>query len=174
MESRSSAPFALGDFPEGSAFRIGPWQAYPTTNELVREDETVRVTPKVMQVLVCLARTPGEAVTRDALFEEVWRGTVVSEDVLNRAISELRKVFGDDPQQPRYIETLPKVGYRLVAPVAFPFPETLPGERVLLRLLNAGLRTRLPVVPNISLEVVAEDARRIVEGQRSALAAPSP
>lgn len=90
----------------------------------------MRVEPKVMGVLVALSRRPGQLVTREELFEEVWTGTVVTEDVLTRSISELRKVFGDDPKSPRYIETIPKTGYRLVAPLSVgPFGDSVPGGR---------------------------------------------
>jgi len=79
--------------------------------------QVVQVQPKIMDVLVCLAGRPGEVVTREELLRTVWAGTHVTEHVLARAISELRKVFDDSPQRPRVIETIPKVGYRLIAPV---------------------------------------------------------
>ena len=79
--------------------------------------QVVQVQPKIMDVLVCLAGRPGEVVTREELFSTVWAGTHVTEHVLARAISELRKVFDDSAQKPRVIETIPKVGYRLIAPV---------------------------------------------------------
>ena len=79
--------------------------------------QVVQVQPKIMDVLVCLAARPGEVVTREELFGTVWAGTHVTEHVLARAISELRKVFDDSAQKPRVIETIPKVGYRLIAPV---------------------------------------------------------
>jgi DNA-binding winged helix-turn-helix (wHTH) protein len=98
--------------------QIGGWLVQPSLNSLERHGTTVRVTPKVMQVLCSLAANPGAAVTRDQLLEHVWSGTVVTEEVLTRAVSELRKVFEDDPQDPQFIQTIPKVGYRLIAPVA--------------------------------------------------------
>ena len=79
--------------------------------------QVVQVQPKIMDVLVCLAGRAGEVVTREELLGTVWAGTHVTEHVLARAISELRKVFDDSAQQPRVIETIPKVGYRLIAPV---------------------------------------------------------
>jgi DNA-binding winged helix-turn-helix (wHTH) protein/Tol biopolymer transport system component len=100
-----------------SAFRVGDWLVEPTLNSLSRPDSTVRLEPKVMQVLVCLAEHPGKLTSKDRLLRSVWPGTFVTEDVLTRAISELRHVLGDDPKQPRFIETIPKGGYRLVADV---------------------------------------------------------
>jgi len=78
----------------------------------------VQLEPRVMAVLVQLAERPGEVVTRDALLVAVGGGTIVQEEALTHAISRLRHAFGDDPRAPRYIETIPKRGYRLVAEVA--------------------------------------------------------
>ncbi|HVT58891.1 MAG TPA: winged helix-turn-helix domain-containing protein [Thermoanaerobaculia bacterium] len=75
---------------------------------------SVQVEPKVM-VLVCLAAAPGEVVSREALIDRVWQGAFVSDDVLTRSIGQLRRLFGDDPEQPRVIETIRKRGYRLIA-----------------------------------------------------------
>ena len=99
-------------------FYVGPWLVEPKINRISGNTRSHRVEPKVMGVLVLLSRNPGEVVTREQLFEEVWRGTVVTDDVLTRSISELRKVFADDRRSPGYIETIQKTGYRLIAPVA--------------------------------------------------------
>lgn len=68
-----------------------------------------------MEVLLCLSRHPGEPVTKDQLLQEVWRNTFVTDDVLKRSISELRRVFEDDARESKTIETIPKRGYRLIA-----------------------------------------------------------
>lgn len=70
-----------------------------------------------MGVLVCLAQRSGEVVPKEQLVHEVWRDTFVTDDVLIRCISELRKAFGDNAGQPAVIETIPKKGYRLLLPV---------------------------------------------------------
>jgi Tol biopolymer transport system component/DNA-binding winged helix-turn-helix (wHTH) protein len=70
-----------------------------------------------MQVLECLAEQPGDVVSRDTLVARVWPGVFVTDDVLHRAIRELRRVFGDDTANPAYVETIRKRGYRLIAPV---------------------------------------------------------
>jgi DNA-binding winged helix-turn-helix (wHTH) protein len=99
-------------------FRVGAFLVRPRLNRVVAADgRVVQVQPKIMEVLLLLAGRAGEVVTREELFETVWRGTHVSEHVLARAISALRKLFGDDRARPRFIETIPKTGYRLVAPV---------------------------------------------------------
>ncbi|HMB89696.1 MAG TPA: DPP IV N-terminal domain-containing protein [Rhodothermales bacterium] len=98
-------------------FYISAWRIQPRQNRIYGPAGATRVEPKMMEVLCCLATHPGEVVTRDELLETAWAGTVVTDDVLTRSISELRKVFGDDPRQPQVIETIPKTGYRLIAPV---------------------------------------------------------
>src|SRR5215472_7471144 len=70
-----------------------------------------------MEVLVCLAAHAGEALPKEQLLQTVWPDTFVSEDGLKRCISELRRVFEDDAREPHVIETIPKRGYRLIAPV---------------------------------------------------------
>ncbi len=78
----------------------------------------VRLEPKVMQVLVCLAERPGDVVAKERLMRSVWPDAFVGDDVLTRCISELRRVFGDDAKEPRVIQTIPKTGYRLIARVS--------------------------------------------------------
>jgi TolB-like protein len=70
-----------------------------------------------MGVLVSLARNAGEVITRDQFIEQVWGGRIVSDEVLSRCISLLRNQLGDDPKNPEYIQTVPKIGYRLIKPV---------------------------------------------------------
>jgi len=99
-------------------FQVGDWRVDPSLNTLALNGTTIRVEPKVMEVLVCLASQPGEPVSKEKILSAVWPETFVSDDVLIRSVSELRRVFEDDAKQPRFIQTIPKRGYRLVAPVA--------------------------------------------------------
>jgi Tol biopolymer transport system component/DNA-binding winged helix-turn-helix (wHTH) protein len=99
------------------AFEVGEWQVHPSLNRLTRGADEVRLEPKVMQVLEALAATPGDVVTRDELVARVWPGVFVTDDVLHRAIRELRRAFGDDTAKPAYVETIRKRGYRLIAAV---------------------------------------------------------
>lgn len=103
--------------PVESDFYIERRLIQPQLNRVVCEKSTVQIQPKIMQVLICLVEEQGQVVTKDQLFERVWADTHVTEHVLSRAISELRKIFGDDPKRPSVIETIPKVGYRLIADV---------------------------------------------------------
>src|SRR5690242_12952420 len=70
-----------------------------------------------MQVLLCLAEQPGQVIPKERLIQRVWPDTFVSDDVLTRSISELRRAFGDDAREPRFIQTIPRSGYRLIARV---------------------------------------------------------
>ena len=71
-----------------------------------------------MALLVRLAQTPGAVVSRETLIDEVWSRRMVNDEVLSRAIADLRGALRDDSRTPRYIETIPKSGYRLIAAVA--------------------------------------------------------
>lgn len=100
-------------------FRVGDFRLDVTANELTGTDGRVqRIEPRLMALLVRLARTPGAVVSRDTLIDEVWARRMVNDEVLSRAIADLRQALGDDSRTPRYIETIPKSGYRLIANVA--------------------------------------------------------
>jgi DNA-binding winged helix-turn-helix (wHTH) protein len=91
-----------------------------TQRELLFKDGTkVRLPGKVFQTLVALLDKPGEVVTRDALREKLWpEGTFVNYDAnVNTTVNKLRLVLGDSPDQPAYIETIPRLGYCFVGSV---------------------------------------------------------
>lgn len=71
-----------------------------------------------MRLLVCLAEHAGEVVSIDDLLDQVWSGVTVSSDSVYQAVASLRRLLGDDPKQPTYIETVPRLGYRMVAAVS--------------------------------------------------------
>ena len=98
-------------------FRLGEWLICPQLNTVQKDGGTVRLEHKFMQVLVCLAGRPGEVVSKEELIGTVWVDTFVTDDVLTRAVSELRRILKDDAKQPHIIETVSKNGYRLIAPV---------------------------------------------------------
>ena len=98
-------------------FTLGEWTVSPDLNSLARDGRTVHLEPKIMKVLVVLAEHPGDVVSKEHIFDRVWPDTFVSDEVLTRSISELRKAFEDNPREPKYIQTIAKGGYRLVAPV---------------------------------------------------------
>jgi Tol biopolymer transport system component/DNA-binding winged helix-turn-helix (wHTH) protein len=96
-------------------FRIGDRIVQPQLNRIRYGTQTFQLEPKIMRVLLRLAERPGEVVTKESLFQDVWEGNFVTEDVLTRAIGELRRVLDDDAASPRVIETIRKTGYRLIA-----------------------------------------------------------
>jgi DNA-binding winged helix-turn-helix (wHTH) protein/TolB-like protein/tetratricopeptide (TPR) repeat protein len=98
-------------------FRLGEWLICPQLNTVQRDGTTVRLEQKFMQVLVCLAGRPGQVISKDELIRTVWADTFVTDDVLTRAVSELRRILKDDAKQPHIIETVAKNGYRLIAPL---------------------------------------------------------
>jgi Tol biopolymer transport system component/DNA-binding winged helix-turn-helix (wHTH) protein len=101
-------------------FYIGRWLIQPQAGRIIHGDRRVRVEPKVMDVLVFLAAHAGEVLSKERIIRAVWPDTFVTDEVLTRAVFELRKIFGDDPRKPRVIETIPRKGYRLIAPVSSP------------------------------------------------------
>ena len=111
-------------------YRIGDWLIHPRINSIEKGGETVHLEPKVMQVLLTLASEPGEVITRERLRTTVWPDVFVGEDVLIRAISELRRAFSDDPREPTVIQTVPKVGYRLITSVTLAEAETSDGAPI--------------------------------------------
>jgi DNA-binding winged helix-turn-helix (wHTH) protein len=98
-------------------FRVGPWLVEPSLNTVSCNGMAVRLEQKQIEVLVCLAQQAGHLVSKEKLLQTVWPDTFVGDDVLIRSICELRRVFEDDPKDARYIQTIPKRGYRLVASV---------------------------------------------------------
>ena len=107
-------------------FQLGEWSVHPDQGLLVGDKGELHLEPKVMEVLIYLAERQDQVVRRDDLISDVWHGTFVSDEVLSRAISLLRTCLGDDRMTPYYIQTLPKVGYRLlmeVTPLVVPDQE---------------------------------------------------
>ena len=103
--------------------RFGNFSFDRESGQLWSASTELRLTPKSAAVLRMLLGNPGQPVTKQALFETVWKGTVVSDDALTSCIQELRRALRDDPRQPQYIETRHRQGYRFVAPVIEPTVE---------------------------------------------------
>lgn len=97
-------------------FWLDDWYVDPVAGSLLRDGAEIRLEPKVMTVLLVLASRAGEVISREEIEELAWPGVVVGYDALASSIIKLRKALGDDSRHPRYIETVPKRGYRLIAP----------------------------------------------------------
>jgi len=141
--------------PYDGDFQLDRWNVDAHGNQLLANGYTVRLEPKVMEVLLCLAMHAGEVVEKDQLMREVWRDTFVTHDSLKRCVSILRRVLSDKPNCPRIIETIPKRGYRLCAPIMYPslgksqgnnqrrialvlLPQSATASRIVSEQLNAG------------------------------------
>ncbi len=100
-----------------SEFKVAEWRIEPRMNCIHRDAQQVQLEPRVMHLLTCLATRPGKVILRQELLDAVWADTVVCEDSLSKAISDLRRALGDESKSPTFIETIRKSGYRLIAPV---------------------------------------------------------
>ena len=96
---------------------FGPFVLDPTDRLLLRDNEPVELGGRYFDALLLLAGEPGRLITKDRFHQEVWRGIPVTDEALTQCIRTLRRQLGDDAAAPRYIETVPKHGYRFVAPV---------------------------------------------------------
>lgn len=97
--------------------QVGVWRVAPMAGRISREGADRALEPKVMDLLILLASRPGDVVPHEEMLTALWPNMVVGDDTLARCVSKLRKALGDDPKAPRYIETISKRGYRLIAPV---------------------------------------------------------
>lgn len=127
-------------------FQLGEWCVQPQINSVRKNGTEIHLEPKVMQVLALLASHPGEVITKERLLDAVWPGIFVGEDVLTRSISEIRRALQDDARSPRFIQTIPKAGYRLIMPVTLDSP--INGEA-------EGLKSEIPA-PSMEEENAGE------------------
>lgn len=100
-----------------SPFEIGEWLVEPDLLRIVRDDASHKLEPMAMRLLVFLAERPAEVISRAEILKEVWEERVVVDETLSRGMSLVRQALGDNAQDPSYIETIPKRGYRLIASV---------------------------------------------------------
>jgi TolB-like protein/tetratricopeptide (TPR) repeat protein len=100
-----------------SGFRLNGIPVWPASGEIDSPGGRVRVEPKAMAVLMALAEAGGAVVNREELIRAVWPRGFVTDDVLTRCVSQLRKSLGDCVSAPVFLETIPRRGYRLVCKV---------------------------------------------------------
>lgn len=103
-----------------SRFWMDDLHVQPDRCVVVRAGEEIKLEKRMMQVLVMLAECAGETLSTEQLLIGIWRGTFYGDNPVTKTMSILRKRIGDDKHKPRYIRTIPKVGYRLIAPVTLP------------------------------------------------------
>jgi TolB-like protein/Flp pilus assembly protein TadD len=104
--------------PSRAVFRVGDWTVEPETCRLARTGEDRFLRPKLVDLLLLLARHPNQVLTKNQILDQVWHTRFVSESALTRNVAELRRTLDDRARPARYIETIPKRGYRLIAEVS--------------------------------------------------------
>lgn len=119
------------------SYEFGDFRLDATEHLLWHDEKPVPLTPKVFETLLLLVRRGGHLVEKDDLMKQIWADAVVEEANVARNIWTLRKALGDDEREHRYIETVPKLGYRFVAPV-----RELPSEAVDV-LVRRQVRARI-------------------------------
>ncbi len=105
-----------------TTLRLGDWQLDTISGVATRDGGRIQLEPRALALLLRLAERPGEVVSIDALLARGWPDVIVSQDSVYQAITSLRRQLGDDPRQPRYIATVPRLGYRLIADVSATTP----------------------------------------------------
>ena len=124
-------------------FRLGEWLIEADLNRLSRDGESLLIEPKSMAVLVYLCQRPGEVVSADELINEIWQGRPMGDNPVYKSVAKLRRSLGDHAGEPRYIATVAKKGYRLVANVESVATSATDGRE--RRKSATGPRQYLPV-----------------------------
>ncbi|NCP63403.1 MAG: AAA family ATPase [Paraglaciecola sp.] len=104
-------------------FFLAQWQVNPTTNVIRDGDQVKQLEPKAMDVLLLLCQQAGEVLSADDIVDACWGNAEIGDNPVHKAINQLRKALNDNPSQPRFIETIRKRGYRIVAELTFPFDD---------------------------------------------------
>ena len=99
-----------------------------TERRLLRDGQPLEVTARYFDALLLMVENPAQLISRDRFLDEAWRGVPVTDEALSQCITQLRKLLGDSPSRPRFIETVPKHGYRFIAPISAAGAERRPGR----------------------------------------------
>src|SRR6516165_4967701 len=94
--------------------RFGPFQLDSKSRELRRDDRVISLRPKSFQLLTYMTEHPGRLLSKDELLDAGWGKAAVSDGVLKVCIWEIREALGDDPAEPRYVQTVHRAGYRFI------------------------------------------------------------
>ena len=101
----------------GPVFEFGEFAVLSSQRQLTRNGAPLETNSRYLDALILMLEHPGQLITRERFLDEVWRGVPVTDEALSQCIANLRRTLGDDASKPRFIETVPKHGYRFVAPV---------------------------------------------------------
>jgi DNA-binding winged helix-turn-helix (wHTH) protein/Tfp pilus assembly protein PilF len=135
------------DRPLGESFAIGAWRVDPHEGVIRGEEREVRLEPQLMSLLLLFAASPGRVIAKDEIVARVWDGRSIGDDTLSGAISRLRSALGETKER-RYIETLPKRGYRfLLAPDAQAARPSTRSDEVDELIAKGRAATRMPLPP---------------------------
>src|SRR6184192_1616992 len=134
--------------------RFGRFALDTRTGELRKDDSRVRVPDQSMEILKALVERPGELVTREQLRERLWPSDtfVDFEHGLNAAVRRLREALGDSAEEPRLIETIPRRGYRFIAPLD-EHPPVSAGSLVVKWVAIAGVATTVLLAAVVAFNV---------------------
>jgi DNA-binding winged helix-turn-helix (wHTH) protein len=149
-------------------FRLGDWLVQPRLDRMACGGAEIHLRPKLMDLLVFLAQHAGEVVSKAEILEGIWAKHFMAESVLSGLMAELRRTLGDDAHKPRFIETVPKRGYRLVVPVEPVGGDDTPtGAGAACVLIVAGRRVPLGEgehligrAPDVAVHVDSTDVSR--------------
>ena len=145
----------MSELPSEHAVQVGEWLVEPDTDTISHGRTSVKLEPRTMRLLTCLVESHGAVVSIDRLLSEVWSGVIVGPASVYQAVSLLRKVLGDTDPEPTYIATVPRKGYRLIAPVraiaAPPRPTVDPGAVPLPVDTSHGKRRTLVAIGAVAL-----------------------
>jgi DNA-binding winged helix-turn-helix (wHTH) protein/tetratricopeptide (TPR) repeat protein len=128
-------------------FRVGDWLVEPSLSRLSRNGTALRLRPQLIDLLVVLAEHAGRTVSKETILTRVWQGQHVAESGMTRCIAEIRQALGDDAHEPTLLQTIPKRGYRLVAPVVYVGSEDGPRDRGNATPAPSPAETPLPDSP---------------------------
>jgi TolB-like protein/DNA-binding winged helix-turn-helix (wHTH) protein/Flp pilus assembly protein TadD len=103
--------------PDRTALRIGAWRVDPLLDEVSCDGEGVKLEPRTMRLLLCLAENAGQVVSVQELLDKVWADVIVTPDSVYQSVATLRRTLGDDIKAPTYIANVPRRGYRMIATV---------------------------------------------------------
>ena len=98
-------------------YRFGPFVLDPAIRQLARETTPIPLPPKAFDILVLLVRTRERVISKQELLDAIWPDTAVIENTLTQRIREIRDALGDDAQEPRWVKTVSRVGYRFIGEV---------------------------------------------------------
>ncbi len=156
MKAKAQIPALTGSAASRLVLRFGTFEVVPAAEELRKSGVKIRLTGQPFQILLLLLERPGEIVTRDTLRRKLWpEDTFVDfNHCLNTAVNKLREALGDSAENPRFIETVPRRGYRFLAPVERIGPPPEPPVRPDATAPSPGIRRLAAPIAAAGLAVV--------------------